>query len=204
MPVHSKDAKAITAPFGKVLTTANPRHLRRIQTDKGKKFFNSNFQALMKRNGIQHCASESEQKAAMIKRVTAPLRPGYGHICRIASPCTDGCHPAPDRRLQPLAPPPHRHGLRYCPEERQKPPMGAPLRRWRHPPTASNSTGSYCAGQQDQNKFWQGLHAQRTKTHFTVSQVSQRRGTKRREYKLVDYNEEDVKGSWYPEEINKC
>ena len=45
--VHSKDAKAITAAFVQVLTTANSRHSRRLQTDKGKKFFNSNFQALM-------------------------------------------------------------------------------------------------------------------------------------------------------------
>ena len=34
IPVHSKDAKAITAAFGQVLTTANPRHPQRLQTDK--------------------------------------------------------------------------------------------------------------------------------------------------------------------------
>ena len=41
--VHSKDAKAITAAFVQVLTSANPRHPRRLQTDKGKEFFNSDF-----------------------------------------------------------------------------------------------------------------------------------------------------------------
>ena len=55
--VHPKDAKAITMAFGQMLTAANPRHLRRLQTDKCKEFFNSDFQALMKRNGIQHFAS---------------------------------------------------------------------------------------------------------------------------------------------------
>ena len=59
IPVHSKDAKAITTAFGQMLTTANPRHPQRLQTDKGKEFFNSDFQALMKRHGIQHFASES-------------------------------------------------------------------------------------------------------------------------------------------------
>ena len=59
IPVHSKDAKAVTAAFEQVRITANPRHPRRLQTDKGKEFFNSNFQALMKRHGIQHFASES-------------------------------------------------------------------------------------------------------------------------------------------------
>ena len=49
IPVDSKDAKAITAAFKQVLTVANPRHPRRLQTDKGKKFFNFDFQALIKR-----------------------------------------------------------------------------------------------------------------------------------------------------------
>ena len=40
--------------------------------------------------------------------------------------------------------------------------------------------------------------------HFTVSQAVQpRRVTKRRIYKLVDYNEEDVKIYWYPEELKE-
>ena len=61
IPVHSKDAKAITTAFGQELTTANPRHPQRLHTDKGKEFFNSDCQTLMKRHGIQHFASESEQ-----------------------------------------------------------------------------------------------------------------------------------------------
>ena len=33
--------------------------------------------------------------------------------------------------------------------------------------------------------------------------VPYKRGTKRQVYKLVAYNEEDVKGSWYPEELQE-
>ena len=33
IPVHSKDAKAITTAFWQMLTTANPRHPQRLQTD---------------------------------------------------------------------------------------------------------------------------------------------------------------------------
>ena len=74
IPVHSKDAKAITAAFGQVLTTANPRHPQRLQTDKGKEFFNSNFQSLIKRYGIQHFASESEQKAAVVEQFNRTIK----------------------------------------------------------------------------------------------------------------------------------
>ena len=68
VPVHFKDAKAITATFAQLLTTANPRHPKRLQTEKGKEFFNSNFQTLMKCYGIQHFASESEQMADVMER----------------------------------------------------------------------------------------------------------------------------------------
>ena len=62
IPVHSKNAKSLTAVFGQVLTTANPRHRQRLQTYKGKEFFNWDFQVLMKRYSIQHFAHESDQK----------------------------------------------------------------------------------------------------------------------------------------------
>ena len=61
IPVHSNKAKAITAAFEQLVTTAKVRHQRRIQINKYKKFFNLNFQALMRRHVIQHFASESKQ-----------------------------------------------------------------------------------------------------------------------------------------------
>ena len=43
-----------------------------------------------------------------------------------------------------------------------------------------------------------------TNEQFTVSQaVPVRTGIKHHVYKLVDYNEEDVKGSWYPKELQE-
>ena len=43
-----------------------------------------------------------------------------------------------------------------------------------------------------------------TKEHLTVSKaVPSRKGTKRRIYKLVDYNDENVNGSWYPEKLQE-
>ena len=69
-----QNAKAITAAFTQVLTTANPLHPKCLQTDKGKEFFNSNFRALMKRHGIQHFASKSEQKAAVVERFNKTIK----------------------------------------------------------------------------------------------------------------------------------
>ena len=52
VPVPSKDAKAITGVIQEVLTVAKPNRPRRLQTDKRQEFFNYDFQALMKRQGI--------------------------------------------------------------------------------------------------------------------------------------------------------
>ena len=68
VPVHSKDATTITAAFEQVLTTANLRHQKRLQSDKGKEFFNSNVQTMMKGYSIQHFVSESEWKAAVVQQ----------------------------------------------------------------------------------------------------------------------------------------
>ena len=52
--------------------------------------------------------------------------------------------------------------------------------------------------------FDKGYMPNWNKEHFTISKaVPPRKGTKRRIYKLVDYNNEDVKGSWYPEELQE-
>ena len=74
VPVHSKDALTITEAFDQVLITAKHRQPRRLQTDKGKEFINSDFQALMKHHNIQHFASESDQKAAVLERFNRTIK----------------------------------------------------------------------------------------------------------------------------------
>ena len=63
VPVTNKDGKSIRDAFILVLTSANLRKPKRLQTDKGKEFFNREFTSLMTTNCIHHFASESDQKA---------------------------------------------------------------------------------------------------------------------------------------------
>ena len=109
VPIHSINAKTITPTFRQVLTTANPRHPKRLQTDKGKKFFNSNLQTLMKCHGIQHFAIKSKQKRQWLSYLIGPSRPKYLHICQTAAPCAEqiSCKtwltPTTTRATAPLA-----------------------------------------------------------------------------------------------------
>ena len=72
--VKSKDGAAVSTAYREVLEGAAPRHPRRLQTDKGKEFFNTSFTNLMHRHGIQHFASESDQKAAVVERFNRTIK----------------------------------------------------------------------------------------------------------------------------------
>ena len=87
IPAHSKDAKAITTAVAQVLTTANPRQPQCLQKDNGKEFLHLDFQALKKRYGIQHFASKSEQKAAVVERFNRTIKIRIWTYFRTAAPC---------------------------------------------------------------------------------------------------------------------
>ena len=66
------------------------------------------------------------------------------------------------------------------------------------------SLGAMVQASSHKTIFDKGYMANLTKEHFTVSHaVPPRRGTKRRVYKYVDYDDEPVKCSWYPEELQE-
>ena len=74
VPVKNKDSKSVRDAFKTVLALADPRKPERLQTDKGKEFFNREFADLMRKNDIQHFASESDQKAAVVERFNRTLK----------------------------------------------------------------------------------------------------------------------------------
>ena len=159
----------------------------------------------MKRHGIQHFASESEQKAAVVERFNRTIK------TRIWTYLSDRCTVRWVDVIQDLVDAYNnsRHlSIGMLPADVQKKdenrlwvrlfgdgdihlkpqiPQGAMVRASSH-----------------KTIFDKGYMPNWTKEHFTVSQaVPPRKGTKRRIYKLVDYNDEDVKGSWYPEELQE-
>ena len=203
VPVHSNDANAITSAFDQVLMAAHPRHPRRLQTDKEKEFFNSDFLLLMKSNGIQHFASESEQKAAVVERFNRIIK------TRIWTYLYDRGSVRWVDVIQYLVKAyncSHHRSIGKAPADVQKTDEDRLWVRlygdgdtYLKPPIPHEDmvrvSGKTTIIDKGYMRNW-------TKEHFTVSQaVPPRRGTKRRVYNLVDYNKEDVKNSWYTEEL---
>jgi len=79
VPVKRKSADNLEEAFTKLFKQANPRVPQRIQTDKGKEFFNSKVRNLFKAKGIHHFASESEFKAAVVERFNRTLKTKLWH-----------------------------------------------------------------------------------------------------------------------------
>ena len=198
VPVHSNDAKAITTASGQVLTTANPRHPKRIQTDKGKEFFNSNFQTLIKRHDIQHFASESKQKAAVVTRFNRTIKTkiwtylsdrGTVRWVDVIQDLTDAYNHSRNCSIDMAPIDVQNEGENRLWVRRfgdgdtyLKPqiPNGAMVRASRH-----------------KTIFDKGYMLNSAEKNFTVSKaVPPKTGTKRRVYKLMDYNDKTVKGSW--------
>ena len=205
VPVPSKDAKAITGAFKQVLTDATPRRPRRLQTDKGKEFFNSDFQALIKRHGIQLFAPESAQKAAVVERFNRTIKSsiwtylsdrGSVRWINVIQDMVDAYNHSRHRSI----------GMTPA-KVQKKDDNRLWVRLYGDGDTHLKIPilqGTMLRASRQTTIFDKGYMPNWTKEHYTVSQaVTPRRGTKRRVYKLVDYYDENVKGTWYPEEIQE-
>jgi transposase InsO family protein len=200
-PVKSKDATSVTAAFRQVLNEAAPRIPRRLQTDKGKEFFNSSFSALLRREEIEHFASESDQKAAVAERFNRTIKTriwtylsdrGTVRWVDVVQDIVQAYNNSYHRTIR-MAPAEVRvqdqdklwalmygDGNTYL---KKSIPRGAMVRISKH-----------------KGVFDKGYMPNWSKEHFTISErPTHPRGTRRVVYKIADYNGETIKGLWYPE-----
>lgn len=213
-PVKSKDAETISAAFIQVLKDSAPRVPKRLQTDKGKEFFNSSFAALLKRHGISHFASESDQKAAVVERFNRTIK------TRLWTYMSDKGTVRWLDALQDIVSS-YNHSrhrtIGMAPADVHK---KDETRLWARMygdgdtemkrATAVLAPGTMVRISKQKGVFEKGYLPNWSKEHFTVSEAAAgRKGSRlrssghvaRRVYKIRDYNDEDVKGAFYPEEL---
>ncbi|XP_066600013.1 uncharacterized protein [Prorops nasuta] len=70
--LKTKSGKEVTAALLKILKSG--RCPKNLQTDDGKEFYNSDFQSLMKKHGINHYSTYSILKATIIERCNRTLK----------------------------------------------------------------------------------------------------------------------------------
>jgi hypothetical protein len=79
VPVKRKNAEDMEAAFRKLLQMTHPRKPERLQSDKGKEFFNSRVRNFLAGNNIHHFASDSDFKAAIVERFNRTLKNKIWH-----------------------------------------------------------------------------------------------------------------------------
>ena len=207
-PVRSKDAGTIRDAFRDVMRAAAPRKPPRLQTDKGKEFFNKEFDALVRRHGIQHFATESDQKAAVVERFNRTLK------TRLWTYMSDRGGVRWVDVLQDIVTAynqSYHRSIKMKPADVQKSDENklwarlygdgnTELKRERIAP------GSMVRISNVKGIFEKGYMPNWSKEHFTVNASPPgppRKNTKRRIYKLTDYDGEPMLGSYYPEEVQQ-
>jgi hypothetical protein len=74
VPVRSKSTNDMVIAMNRLFQLSQPRTPERLQTDKGKEFFNGPVSALLQKRNISHFASNSDKKAAVVERFNRTLK----------------------------------------------------------------------------------------------------------------------------------
>ena len=85
--MYTKNNKTITSALEQNFTIANSRHARCLPLDKGKKYFNSNFKVLIKRNVIHNLLLKTSKKWPWLSDLIEQSKLDNGHIWKTAAPC---------------------------------------------------------------------------------------------------------------------
>ena len=74
IPLKTKDSNRLFVVFTQLFHSRPIRRPKRIQTDKGKEFINSQVQNLFTKFGIHHFVTQNETKASMVERFNRTLK----------------------------------------------------------------------------------------------------------------------------------
>ena len=74
IPIKNKSGKELLAAFTHLLHESQPRKPTRLQTDAGKEFLNKEVQGYLKAEGVHHFVSNSDKKAAVVERFNRTIK----------------------------------------------------------------------------------------------------------------------------------
>ena len=201
LPIKNKSGKEMLEAFKRLFHDAAPRKPERIQTDAGKEFLNKDVQTYLKQQGVHHFVSHSDQKAAVVERFNRTLK------SRIWTYFT--AHQT-HHYLEPLPKILHAYNNTYHRSIGRTPNQ---VRKQDEPEIWVRLYGDGSKGAKTELKNGQKVRISKVKGAFDKGYipnwseehflVESEKTNPRRVYKLKDTGGEELKGSWYPEEIQE-
>ena len=208
VPIKSKSAPDMLRAIRELLRVAQPRKPARVQTDKGREFFNSSVRAFLASEQIQHFASNSDQKAALVERFNRTLKTRIWNFFT-ANATSRYVDILPDIVYS------YNNSFHRSIAARPADVSGADVeqRIWKrlyYDDWSKQNTRQHplAIGQRVRLSRWKGEFEKGympnwSREHFTVSdtQRARRGNASRTVYKLLDTSGEPIEGAIYPEEV---
>ena len=176
----------------------------RLQTDAGKEFLNKEVQALFKQHKIHHFYSSSEKKAAVVERFNRTLKTRIwtyftahqtDKYIDILDKLTDAYNHSYHRTIR----------MRPVDVKKKDEPalfdkmFGEAIASRKRNPAPTLKPGEMVRVAKLKGQFEKGYMPNWSQEHFIVDKVNT--STQRRVYKLKDYANEDITGTWYDQEV---
>jgi len=204
IPVKSKSSGDMVEGFKTLFKKSAPRIPQRLQTDAGLEFLNKEVQALFKQKKIHHFYSSSEKKAAVVERFNRTIKTRIwtyftahqtDKYIDILDKLTDAYNHSYHRTI----------GMRPVDVKKKDEPalfakmFGEDIASKRRRLTPELKPGEMVRVSKLKGQFEKGYMPNWSQEHFIVDKVNT--STQRRVYKLKDYANEDISGSWYDQEV---
>jgi transposase InsO family protein len=209
VPVRSNSAANMLTAMRQLFKQASPRKPARLQTDKGREFYNALVRKLLSEQGIEVFSTNSDHKAAVVERFNRTLK---NRICKhfaasgtrryldvlpdVVHSYNSSYHGTTEQRPKDVTSTKDEKRVwrRVCYDSEER----MSRKSWRSPTTGNRVRLSRWTG-----TFEKGYVPNSSREHYQVVGVRpQRRGSMPRPvYKLKDMLGEEIEGDCYPEEI---
>ena len=204
IPVKTKSAKDMLPAFQTLLKKAAPRKPERLQTDAGTEFLNKDVQKFFKDNNIVHFHSASDQKAAVVERFNRTLKSRIWTY--FTAHQTNAYIDILDKVVDAYNHSYHRTiGMRPVDVRKKDEPelftkmFGDEVAKKRKYKGKALVQGDMVRVSKVKGQFEKGYMPNWSQEHFIIDKINPR--TKRRVYKLRDYENEEITGIWYEDEL---
>ena len=202
--IKTKSGKEMLSAFQQLFKDADPRKPARLQTDAGKEFLHKEVQGFLKREGVHHFVSNSDQKAAVVERFNRTLKSRIwtyftAHQTRHYLDILPKVLEAYNNTY-------HRSIGRSPNQVRKKDENEIWVRLYgdgdkvARPKISEDKKGQMVRVSKVKGTFEKGYIPNWSEEHFLVESD---KSTPRRVFKLTDKGGEEIKGSWYPEEVQE-
>ena len=199
LPVKNKNAKLVSQAF---YTLFKERIPRKIQTDKGKEFFNAPVSKLFTKHGINHFSTQSDKKAAIVERLNRTIKERLEKLYEVRD--NHNWLNVLDDVIRKYNNTKH-CTIKMTPIEGSKPENSARVEARLYPSTdkvpqkPKFKVGDTVRISKWKSTFTKGYKQNFTTEIFTINKVLE---TSPPTYELKDYNDEIVTGKFYEQDLS--